>query len=70
MDRKTEFERITESPEILGNFLASLPVLAGPWDDAFHRTYCDTCPLEDCDTCPHSAARNNPAWWLGQEARE
>lgn len=27
------FERITASPEALGAFLASLPVLQGPWDD-------------------------------------
>ena len=30
------FERITASPEALGAFLASLHILQGPWDDAFH----------------------------------
>ena len=60
------FERITASPEALGDFLASLPVLQGPWDDAFHRTFCDDCPVEDCDAegCPHQTERNNPTWWL------
>ena len=37
----TEFERITASPAILGAFLGSLPCLEGPWDDAFHREFCD-----------------------------
>lgn len=62
----TQFEKITASPEALGAFLASLPVLQGPWDDAFHRTFCDTCRVEDCDAegCPHQAERNNPTWWL------
>lgn len=61
------FERITASPEALGAFLAPLPVLQGPWDDAFHRAFCDTCQAEDCDAdgCPHQAERNNPTtWWL------
>ena len=60
------FERITASPEALGAFLAPLPVLQGPWDDAFHRAFCDTCQVEDCDAdgCPHQAERNNPTWWL------
>ena len=40
------FERITASPEALGAFLASLPLLQGPWDDAFHRTFCDTCRVD------------------------
>lgn len=63
------FERITASPEAMGAFLASLPLLQGPWDDAFHRTFCDTCRVEDCDAegCPHQAERNNPTWWLKRE---
>lgn len=66
------FERITASPEALGAFLASLPVLQGPWDDAFHRTFCDTCHVEDCDAegCPHQAERNNPTWWIRQETED
>ena len=49
---------------ILGTFLASLPCLGGPWDDAFHRHFCDHCKAENCDACQHEAERNNPAWWL------
>lgn len=26
------FERITASPEALGDFLGALPILSGPWD--------------------------------------
>lgn len=63
------FERITASPEALAAFLADLPVVSGPWDDDFHRAYCDHCGLEDCDSCPHEAERNNPAWWLAQKAK-
>ena len=62
----TQFERITATPEILGDFLGSLPVLQGPWDDAFHAAFCSGCPAENCDAenCPHNAERNNPTWWL------
>lgn len=63
----TEFERITASPAVLGAFLGSLPCLEGPWDDAFHREFCDKCEAENCDTCPHEAERNSPTWWLKQE---
>ena len=61
----TEFERITASPAVLGAFLGSLPCLEGPWDDAFHREFCDKCEAENCDACPHKAERNSPTWWLG-----
>lgn len=62
----TQFEKITASPEALGAFLASLPVLQGPWDDDFQRTFCANCEAENCDAegCPHQAERNNPTWWL------
>lgn len=60
----TVFERITESPEVLGKFLARLPVVEGPWDDKFHEQFCTTCPAKNCDACPHAAERNNPGWWL------
>ena len=49
----TEFEKITASPAVLGAFLGSLPCLEGPWDNAFHRAFCDKCKAEDCDACPH-----------------
>ncbi len=61
----TEFERITASPAVLGAFLGSIPCLEGPWDDAFHREFCDKCAAENCDACPHKAERNSPTWWLG-----
>lgn len=61
---KTNFDRITASPEALASFLASLPCLDAPWDDDFHRIFCDHCEAENCDACQHEAERNNPAWWL------
>ncbi len=69
---KTNFEKITASPETLAAFLGGLPALSGPWDDAFHRTFCDDCPSENCDAenCPHNAERGNPLWWLGLTAAE
>ena len=42
----TNFEKIAASPETLGTFLASLPIASGPWDEAFHRTFCDGCQAE------------------------
>ena len=62
------FERITASPEALGEFLDALPVLSGPWDDAFHRAFCDNCAAADCDgdSCQHQAERNSAMWWLNQ----
>lgn len=64
------FERIAETPEALGAFLAALPVADGPWNTEFHRAFCDTCPAQNCDgmNCPHNAERNNPLWWLNKEA--
>lgn len=60
------FEKITASPEVLGEFLAALPVANSPWDESFHRTFCDSCEREDCDVehCPHKEERYNPTWWL------
>lgn len=64
------FEKITASPEALGEFLASLAVAGGPWEEAFRWMFCDGCPVENCDgeNCPHNVERNNPTWWLMQEA--
>lgn len=65
----TEFERITKSGKTLSEFLSSLPILEGPWDKAFHKTFCKNCPSENCDeNCPHEDKRNNPEWWLSLEA--
>ena len=63
------FEKITESPEALADFLRRLPVLTAPWDEAFHRAYCDNCPAEDCDGCDRPE-RSNPLWYLGLAAEE
>ncbi len=62
------YERIVETPEALGAFLAALPVADGPWDTEFRRVFCADCSAENCDgaNCPHSAERNNPLWWLIQ----
>lgn len=60
----TEYERITASPVVLGEFLGSLPCLEGPWDTTFHQEFCSKCGAENCDNCPHEAQRNNPTWWL------
>lgn len=66
----TNFEKITETPEALGELLASLTVIDSPWEDAFQKAFCAGCGLENCDVvkCPHDAERNNPLWWLTQAA--
>lgn len=66
------FERIAETPEALGAFLTALPIASGPWDVEFHRTFCNACTAANCDgdNCPHNAQRNNPLWWLIQEAEQ
>ena len=65
----TNFEKITATPEALAAFLSSLPVLSGPWDEAFHRRYCDACSAEECGGCENRAL-NNPLWWLSLAAEE
>lgn len=62
----TNFEKVTASPEALGQFLAALPVATGPWDGAFRKEFCDSCERKNCDEkrCPHQDKRNNPTWWL------
>lgn len=64
----TNFENVAVSPETLGAFLSSLPIATGPWDELFHRQFCDSCEAENCDAenCPHQAERSNPMWWLMQ----
>ena len=63
------FERITASPEALGDFLGALPILSGPWDDDFRRVFCGSCDAENCDAenCAHQTERNSPTWWLKRE---
>ncbi len=62
----SNFEKVAASPETLGAFLSSLHVATGPWDESFHRDFCDSCERENCDVehCPHQDERNNPTWWL------
>ena len=69
----TNFEMIAASPEALGEFLGSISALEDcAWDHAFARAFCDDCQAEYCDdqSCPHMAERDNPLWWLRQEAKE
>lgn len=63
---KTIFEELTQSPETLGNFLDSIPVLEAPWDKAFQERFCAMCKAKNCDAenCEHMEERNNPHWWL------
>lgn len=68
----TEYERITESPQALAAFLGGLPVLEGPWNEAFRRKFCAGCAADNCDAenCPYNEYRDNPAWWLAQAATD
>ena len=68
----TNFEKITRSPEALADFLGSIMAIDCQWDHDFARAFCDDCPRENCDKdqCPHTEERNNPLWWLRQEAPE
>lgn len=66
----TVFEKITESPEVLGEFLSCLAVIEGPWDDKFHELFCSGCAAENCAAFPHAKERNNPGWWLTFETMD
>lgn len=68
--RITYFDQITASREAMAEFLASIPALDTPWDKAFQRKFCTRCRASGCDRCPHQAQRNNPAWFLEQEAAD
>jgi hypothetical protein len=58
------FEKVTESPEALASLLRAIPAIETPWDDAFHRIYCDHCAAENCDNCPNEAIRGSAIWYL------
>jgi len=60
------FEKVVASPETLGAFLASLPIADGPWDEQFHRQFCDDCK-QTCGHRQYKDKRNNPTWWLKQK---
>ena len=54
------FDRITKSPQALADFLQAIPAINAPWDDAFHRIYCDQCAAETATTArmkPFGVAR-------------
>ncbi len=72
--KETNFEKITATPQALGEFLRGLPILEGPWDKEFQKRFCRNCRasgLESCeDGCPDANKRNNPEWWLSLEAKE
>ena len=67
----TNFEKITASPEALANFLGSITTIDAQWDHDFARAFCDDCTAENCDAenCHHMDERDNPLWWLRQEAK-
>lgn len=48
----TNFEKVTVSPEALGEFLAALSVATGPWDKDFYKAFCEGCGKSDCGACP------------------
>ena len=58
------FQSITANAETLAAFLGSIPAIETPWDDAFHRIYCDHCAAENCDNCPNEAIRGSALWYL------
>ena len=39
----TNFKKFAETPEALGELLASLTVIDSPWEDAFHKAFCADC---------------------------
>ncbi len=67
----TNFEKVTKSREAFSDFLSSLSVIEGPWDEEFHKRFCHDCTADNCDAenCPHNAERSNPNWWLNLEAK-
>ena len=70
--KPTNFEKITESAEALGEFLKGLPVIDGPWDAEFGRAFCSGCNVVDCGggkNCPHQEFNYQPLWWLRQEVQ-
>lgn len=63
----TNYENVTQSPKVLSDFLSSLPIIEGPWNKSFQKTFCSACKKEDCEKCPNEEQRNNPEWWLQLE---
>lgn len=69
-DRMSNFEKITSSEITLGDFLGSLNLIDSPWEEDFHREFCDRRSSENCnaENCPHMEERDDPRWWLMKEA--
>lgn len=67
---QTNFDRIRASQGTMATFLSSMPIMTGPWDKAFDKHFCATCPVQDCNAegCPHKEIREAVIpWWLGLE---
>lgn len=45
----TKFDQITTSTSTLATFLAALPTMKGPWDEAFDKAFCSSCAVQDCN---------------------
>ena len=59
------YERYAGTPDRLSGFLASLPTLDGPWNDAFRKKYCGGCEIENCADCPNgNVEETNIKEWL------
>lgn len=63
----TKFDQITTSTSTLATFLAALPTMKGPWDEAFDKAFCSSCAVQDCNEegCPYQKIRDAAIlWWL------
>lgn len=64
----TNFERLTQSPEVLAAWLEKLAAVNTPWEKAFDKAFCAECQNQNCEQCQEEEYRVNPLWWLGLEA--
>ena len=62
------FEKITKTPQALAEFLCELPVLEGPWDDAFRAKHWKAGEIEDGAHCPHGDEKKRIEEYLATEA--
>ena len=62
------FEAHASTPQAFAEFLCGLPVLEGPWDDAFRAKHCKTCEIEDCAHCPHGDEKKRIEEYLATDA--
>ena len=74
VERVTNFEKITASPEAMAEALEAMEPIDGPWDAAFTKRYCSVCKAKNCEKSACLApeickdARTLISWWLGLEA--